>query len=752
MPNIDGKALNTLAEIAGDGAITKSDLGLGNVDNTSDANKPVSTAVKGELDVIKENVAVNSAKVATVENLLNSMNPSQEASTTTSGVDTISLPKTASNAGMQVQLFGQSAQQLIQNGDFINGTTGWKVRNSTHSVSSGILTNTGDGTSTTAAEETNTTIQIIGSNKYYVRFRARVTGTGCTNLRLRSDFSAIVVNAAGAVQNQWYDKSDVVTIGGTSSSNRSILIEHSYATAADALGKVMEIDFAYIINLTATFGAGNEPTKEQCDLIYANYFEGSDNVLGTGRVRSVGVNLIDRNKLVDGYAIVNTGELLPTTTTFYNEYTLVKPGATLRWNPGGPSIVTGIAFYDKNKVLVGFFNSSTGFDGAVTVPNNAIYFRATFYKATYTFDNARVNYGTTLLAFSPFIQSALYLTTPELRSNGLIKDEIRKGTNGYELVKRVGVGTLGANGIAGGDFEGGLIGSITVQDEIATWSLNTTNPISGTRDGLLQVATAGVNQYRPLIGGLVIRASGQLRKFSFKYKVNSGTFTLAGFNTGSGNYLIPITLTGSGTYQRYYVADGTNGFALFFDGRNLFNAQIDDLKDELIAAAGLASGTGATVVTTELGSNVHYTLATPVITPISHAGLLDSNANGTTYFEPVIADAGVYSTKIDIQITDYPISSIERLVIYVDGVQTELSLTTGLTIAGDGLSFTHTGLTAGDLVMFTYAYNKESIGRSMTLTHYDNRYVVADTANGKVYTYKPTITNGVLTGWALTEV
>ena len=31
-----------------------------------------------------------------------------------------------------------------------------------------------------------------------------------------------------------------------------------------------------------------------------------------------------------------------------------------------------------------------------------------------------------------------------MRSNGTVKDEIRKGANGYELVKRVGVGTLGS--------------------------------------------------------------------------------------------------------------------------------------------------------------------------------------------------------------------------------------------------------------------------------------------------------------------
>ena len=38
------------------------------------------------------------------------------------GVDTVSLPKTAANTGMQVQMFGQSAENLVVNGDFRNGT------------------------------------------------------------------------------------------------------------------------------------------------------------------------------------------------------------------------------------------------------------------------------------------------------------------------------------------------------------------------------------------------------------------------------------------------------------------------------------------------------------------------------------------------------------------------------------------------------------------------------------------------------
>ena len=50
-------------------------------------------------------------------------NINQETTATVSGVDIVSLPKTAANTGMQVQMFGQSAEFGV-NGDFRNGTTG----------------------------------------------------------------------------------------------------------------------------------------------------------------------------------------------------------------------------------------------------------------------------------------------------------------------------------------------------------------------------------------------------------------------------------------------------------------------------------------------------------------------------------------------------------------------------------------------------------------------------------------------------
>ena len=57
----------TPAQVKTDLAITKSDVGLANVDNTSDVNKPISTATQTALD-LKANTADLGAKVLLIDN------------------------------------------------------------------------------------------------------------------------------------------------------------------------------------------------------------------------------------------------------------------------------------------------------------------------------------------------------------------------------------------------------------------------------------------------------------------------------------------------------------------------------------------------------------------------------------------------------------------------------------------------------------------------------------------------------------
>lgn len=133
--------------------------------------------------------------------------------------------------------------------------------------------------------------------------------------------------------------------------------------------------------------------------------------------------------------------------------------------------------------------------------------------------------------------------------------------------------------VVGGNFEGGLVGSLTSGTEISTWTLNNVAPISGTQDGRLQVTTIGTNANRPLISFPASRVSGEWRKLSFNYKVNSGICRLDAIHKGGTTYDINQVLSGSGTINYYYKTDGITALNLYFDGRNLFDIQIDNVSD-----------------------------------------------------------------------------------------------------------------------------------------------------------------------------
>jgi len=589
---------------------------------------------------VRETGEKNSVAISSLENVINSANLNQETTATATGVDTIPLPKTAANGGMQVQLFGQSAQNLV------NGK------------------NIAPGASVTFAT--------ILNNKYYVSNQpALITGDG--NNYTSTNSGATTINIVA-------------------------------------------------INLTATFGPGTEITDvPTLNKLFANYFEGSKNVLGTGRIRSVGKNLFENKWELNKYDD-STGEktvlagwirsvnkiIIQPSTAYWFKISLLSSSINAR----------RVYFYDRQLKFISSVALATDSSGFIA-PTNAYYMAVSVRFNPPESRNLNVSLivekSSVEVIYEPYRSSSLYLTTSELRSNGLIKDEIRKGTNGYELVKRVGVGTLAEKIINGG---------FTTD---ANWIKGSTWTISG--------GTASVNSPEAIsylsqtVDSLV---SGRWYKCSINILSTNG---VAMYLRVGGNALSPIINT-TGLKEFYVLSDGATARVRANAG---VIATIDDVSfKEVTAAEAIA----ATSTFTELGSNVHYTLATPTITPIAHAGLLNSNSNGTAYFEPIIADAGVYSTNLAVQLTDYPISSLERIIKRVNGVDVELSTSTAV-IAGNSLSFTHPSLAAGDLVMFTYNYANESIGRSMTLTHYDNRYVIADTANGKVYRWSVVSTNGV---------
>jgi len=70
---------------------------------------------------------------------------------------------------------------------------------------------------------------------------------------------------------------------------------------------------------------------------------------------------------------------------------------------------------------------------------------------------------------------------------------------------------------------------------------------------------------------------------------------------------------------------------------------------------------------------------------------------------------------------------------------------------GDGLSFTHTELTSGDIVYFEYYYQGTNVDGITRITYYNDRYVVIDSVTSTVYKWSITSACGT-PSITLTEV
>jgi len=322
----------------------------------------------------------------------------------------------------------------------------------------------------------------------------------------------------------------------------------------------------------------------------------------------------------------------------------------------------------------------------------------------------------------------LYFTAPEGRSVPSAKDSVEVQDGKLVHVKRVGVGALSAEKVGDPTF-----------DNASYWNIRkgSTATITGG-----ECIFNGTDSY-VYIEGLTI---GNL----YKLQVTRKSFTSGVLGVGS-------TATGSGVLYKeslseintiYFIAVST----IVGVGSRSFNtvATIDDFYlKEIATTEGTPKALASQTQVSDDGTNGYYQLATPITTPIDSDGNIPAGAS--VFWEPAIPDVGIYTTKFDIFDTDHPISSIDKLykVDFATGVQTQL---TDAVVAGDGLSFTSASLTDGDLVNVIYFYATANPEGLTTAEYLNSNVVVADSANGKYYKYKPTITNGAIASWTLTEV
>lgn len=186
---------------------------------------------------------------------------------------------------------GIALKNLVTNGDFSNGTTGWDAYLGTKSATDGILNITCSGSQAQSFGQSwfSPTVSPAANHKIYVRISVRVTNSVCSSIRFflagTSGTTSFYPNKLTPTENAWYSISGVsmsqsVCVGD----NLRLYIGQYYADAATAAGKVMQFDNALCIDLTATYGAGNEPSADYMDtylsLRYVNsWFDGSSTAI-----------------------------------------------------------------------------------------------------------------------------------------------------------------------------------------------------------------------------------------------------------------------------------------------------------------------------------------------------------------------------------------------------------------------------------------------------------------------------------------
>lgn len=177
---------------------------------------------------------------------------------------------------------------LIGNGDFSKGTMEWSGYRGAISVMNNTLTSTGDG-SFSYAGAWQAGIPYATGKKIYVRFSGKVTSNDCS----RITFWILATGMTGQeltlqttpTNGATYNNGAIATLPAGGNGNLTFYCCHHYADAATAKGKVMEVQNVIAVDLTAVFGAGNEPSQAWCDLNIPNWFDGT---LSGGVMGSIG--------------------------------------------------------------------------------------------------------------------------------------------------------------------------------------------------------------------------------------------------------------------------------------------------------------------------------------------------------------------------------------------------------------------------------------------------------------------------------
>lgn len=370
-----------------------------------------------------------------------------------------SIPSTAKRGKLDVKLKGMSAVNLVKNGNFENDFTGWSNTGATIDMAKKVSgLKSANVTSNNSLGYIHQNIKGSLGDKYFVRVYC-LKNSGNDALAVVLPYGVEVGSIANIISvtdfnsaptGTWFSKSIVVT---STNNGISILCGRYSAQTFNA-----NFDDVFVVNLTSTFGAGNEPTKEQCDLMFGVYFDGLQGASNI-TVKSTGKNLFDGNSFEMGTISSTTGNLADSLITCRtSNFIQVTPNTNYFSRVDYIEMRSRVVFfYDETKNFISFKSVN---NGTFLTPNNCRYIKHTLTNVAMTnltqqeFElikrYAQLEEGTIATAYEPYkVTEATYKTldgqpiTLHRLPNG-VKDEI---TEDGKFVKRVSEHVLKASDI-----------------------------------------------------------------------------------------------------------------------------------------------------------------------------------------------------------------------------------------------------------------------------------------------------------------
>jgi len=630
-------------------------------------------------------------KVAKLEQELNNykavmsqMNINQEATQKASGYGIISLPQNAANGQISgIEVNGQTATNLVENGDFKDGTNKWSV-----SAYTNFLVEDNIGIKQTQAEQIfgfiyNNIGKLSINDKIFLR--ALVKGDENTKnmgIYLRGGF-----NGGGLSDliptGDWQLAYKIVEI--TSEPTDDVHVAFRSESIDSSIESVTYIKEFFALNLTQL--GLEDKTADEINEMFPYYFEGTKSTVSAIRLKSVGKNLFDNLKLEVGGMSHDTGKPLPDTTrSRLKDFLNIRPNTSYILSAKDRVIssdITRIYFYNRDKAYIGSSSSKS-----FITPIDARYFKFLNQSTNDINIKYQLEEGTVATPYEPYKESVAYITAKDEEGNII---ELNSLPNG--VVDRIYQGTDGK-----WYLEKNIEEYILQESDIDRLNTNFSNVD-------------------------IVYIKKPKNSIDYGSVGNFGWTNWIGFNHKN------ITITDLEENIGYYTDSkpGAPNDIVYYTEKGYYN-NLEEAKADLA------------------GTQLIYQLAEPIVTPINVSGNLISYPSGTVYIEPFVADAGIYTDKMEVLYSDLPIKALEKIskVDFDTGLETELDITAAV-IAEDKLSFTHPDLVDGDIVFFTYEYDRESTEGETEIEYYDSRYVIKDSVTEKFYKWKIAVANGTPT-------